>query len=180
MKEIRFHGRGGQGIVTAAELLTEAAHLEGRHVQSIPFFAAERRGAPVTSFARISEDEIYIREPVTRPDVIVSIDSTIWKQVDITEGVKEDSVFFLDSKKGREEISNDLEIDNEIYAIDAKGIARRILGQPITNTTILGALASKLDIVTLESIKKVIDDRFDDEIARKNIEAVEAASKEVR
>ncbi|KXA96912.1 hypothetical protein AKJ37_04135 [candidate division MSBL1 archaeon SCGC-AAA259I09] len=179
MWEIRFHGRGGQGIVTAAELLTKAAHFEGRHVQSIPFFAAERRGAPVKAFARISDDEIYTREPVSRPDIIVSIDRTIWKQVDLTEGVKDSSIFFLDSRKNSEEVKKNLGINNEVYTTDARSIAMRVLNRPITNTTILGALASRLNFVSLDSVKKAINERFDGEIAKKNIEAVEEASKKV-
>ncbi|MEM2118446.1 MAG: 2-oxoacid:acceptor oxidoreductase family protein, partial [Candidatus Bathyarchaeia archaeon] len=120
LKEIRIHGRGGQGSVTAAELLAHAAFIEGKWVQAFPYFGAERRGAPVKAFARISDESILIHSQVYNPDYVIVLDPAIYKTVDVTEGLKKDGVIILNTTKHPDETG----IKNyKVATVDATGIA---------------------------------------------------------
>ena len=120
LREIRIHGRGGQGGVTAAQLIAEAAFREGKHVVAFPFFGAERRGAPVKAFARISDEPIYVRSQVYEPDVVLVLDPSLLGLVDVTEGLKEDGIVVLNSPKRPQEIDIG---PYRVATVDATGIA---------------------------------------------------------
>ncbi len=169
MIEIRFHGRGGQGAVTAARLLAEAAFLEGNHCQAFPFFGAERRGAPVMAFARISKAPIRTHEQVYAPDHVVVLDPTLVEAVNVASGLKKGGIVVLNSTKLPERLKG-----VKVALVDATAVAIESLGVPITNTTMLGALAKATGVVSLDSVKKVVEKRFG-KLAEKNIKAATRA-----
>jgi 2-oxoacid:acceptor oxidoreductase gamma subunit (pyruvate/2-ketoisovalerate family) len=157
--ELRFHGRGGQGAVVAAELLAQAAFLEGKHPQSFPFFGVERRGAPVTAFTRIDDEPIGVRTSVTSPDIVVVLDPSLIKSINVTAGLKPDGLLLVNSPKDPSEFEK--VFPGRVATVDATGIAlANGLGTratPIVNTCLLGALARAAGIVRLESVLKAIE-----------------------
>lgn len=159
MKEIRFHGRGGQGSVTAAQLLAIAAFHEGKQSQAFPRFGVERRGAPVESFTRISDEKINIRSGVYNPDIIVVLDSSLIEDEDVTNGLKSKGTIIINTIKDPKELIKNHNNFN-IFTVDATSIAMNIFQKPIVNTAILGAFASATKLVSLESLGKAIEERF--------------------
>jgi len=175
MLEIRWHGRGGQGAVTSAELLAEAAITEGKYAQAFPSFGPERRGAPVQAFNRISADkQIRIRSSVTEPDIVVVLDSGLMSVVDVTSGMKPGGIVIVNSAKTTQQIKTEFSIKSGIATVAANRIALEELGVPITNTTMLGAVIKATDAVKLESIFEPIRKRFG-RLADKNISALKRA-----
>ena len=174
MIEIRFHGRGGQGAVTSAELLALAAIGEGKYAQAFPSFGPERRGAPVVAFCRISDERIRIRANVSEPDVVVVLDSSLLKIVNVAAGLKSNGVLVTTSPDSPEKVRQDLKIKNRMAVVDALKIARELLGVPITNTTMLGSLIRAEGLVKKESFLSPLRERFG-RIAEKNISAFERA-----
>lgn len=175
MIEIRFHGRGGQGAVTAAEILAKAAFEDGKYCQAFPFFGAERKGAPVMAFTRISDKPIKKRYQVYNPDYVVVLDKTLLEAVDVLSGLKEEGKIIINS-------NNDVDLgkDVESFNIDATGIALDILGVPIVNTVMLGALARITGIVSIDSIEKVTKETFPGRIGEKNAKATKIAYEKVK
>jgi len=178
LREIRIHGRGGQGGVTAAELLAHAAFMEGKWVQAIPFFGAERRGAPVKAFTRISDEPILIRSQVYNPDYVLVLDSTLLETIDVTEGLKKDGIIIVNTTKEPRE----LDIKRcRAATIDATGIALElkllVAGLPVLNTSMVGAFAKATDEVRLESVMKVIEERWPGPVGKRNAEGAAAAYK---
>jgi pyruvate ferredoxin oxidoreductase gamma subunit len=173
MKEIRFHGRGGQGAVTAADILATAAFYDGKYCQAFPFFGVERRGAPVMAFARISDKFIRQRNQIYEPDYIMVQDATLLDTIDVSQGLKSDGKAIINTEKKSEELN--IETDAEIYTVNATKIALDILGVPIVNTAMLGTFAAVTGQVTLDSLKKAIKKRFPEKLAAKNVSAVESA-----
>ena len=179
--EVRWHGRGGQGAWTASELLARAAIHEGKYIQSFPEFGPERMGAPVAAFTRISSEPIQIHCAVYNPDVVAVLDPTLLKTVPVTKGLNEKGKIIINSKDSPDENKRMLNADKgEIWTVPATEIAIRILGRPITNTAMLGAVSRVTGMVRLESIEKVVKERFRQDIAEKNIAVVKQAFKEVR
>lgn len=177
LTEIRFHGRGGQGAVTAAQLLASAAFKAGKKgVQAFPYFGAERRGAPVKAFARISDEEIVLHSQIYNPDIVVVLDSGIMEYVDVTEGIKDGGLVIVNTTKKPSELNFKRNV--KVAAVDATGIAMKhkitISGIPIVNTAILGAVARCVNWVKLEHIESAISERMG-ERARSNIEAIRDA-----
>ena len=176
LKEIRIHGRGGQGGVTAAELLARAAFKEGRWVQAIPFFGAERRGAPVKAFARLADEPILIRSQVYSPDYVVVLDSTLLEMVDVAEGLKKDGVIIINTVKKPEEMNIR---HGRLATVDATGIALElqllVAGLPVLNTTMLGAFARATEEVKLESVLEVIRQEWKGAAGEKNAQAASLA-----
>lgn len=170
MIEIRFHGRGGQGAVTAAEILAKAAFEDGNYSQAFPFFGVERRGAPVMAFSRIDDKPIRRRYQVYNPDYVVVLDEGLLEVVDVFSGIIEGGKIILNTK---EDFKTEKNVD--VYTIDATGIALDILGVPIVNTVMLGAFAGATGEVTLESIIKMIKETFSGEVGEKNARAAETA-----
>ncbi|OPY27931.1 MAG: Pyruvate synthase subunit PorC [Methanobacterium sp. PtaU1.Bin242] len=175
MIEIRFHGRGGQGAVTAAEILAKAAFEDGKYCQAFPFFGAERKGAPVMAFSRINDSPIRRRYQVYNPDYVIVLDDTLLEAVDVLSGLKEDGKVIINAKD-----DVNLTKDVETYTIDATGIALEILGVPIVNTVMLGAFAGATDLVSLDSIIKVIKDTFPGKMGDKNANAAQIAYEKIK
>jgi 2-oxoacid:acceptor oxidoreductase gamma subunit (pyruvate/2-ketoisovalerate family) len=179
--EVRWHGRGGQGAWTASELLARAAVCEGKFIQSFPEFGPERMGAPVTAFTRISTEPIRIHCAVYNPDVVAVLDPTLLKTVPVTEGLNEDGVIIINSKDNMEEIRKLLNSDKgKAWSVPATDIAIKILGMPITNTAMLGAVAHVTGIVNLKSVEKIVNERFRRDIAEKNFAVIKEAYEEVK
>ena len=177
MIEIRFHGRGGQGSVTCAELLALAAIGEGKYAQAFPSFGPERRGAPVVAFCRISDQPIRIRANVYEPDIVLVLDPTLLKIVNVAAGMKPDGILLTTNKDSPEKVKELLKIKNRVAVVDAIKIAMEVLGVPITNTTMLGSLVKVSKIVKKESFILPLKERFG-RIAEKNITAFERAYQE--
>jgi pyruvate ferredoxin oxidoreductase gamma subunit len=175
MIEIRFHGRGGQGAVTAAEILAKAAFEDGKYCQAFPFFGAERKGAPVMAFTRINDNPIRRRYQVYNPDYVIVLDETLLEAVDVLSGLKEGGKVILNTKD-----SVNLGKNVDSHNIDATGIALDILGVPIVNTVMLGAFASVTGAVSLDSIIKIIKETFPGKIGEKNAEAAKIAYEQVK
>jgi len=179
--EIRWHGRGGQGAWTASELLAKAAILERKNIQSFPEFGPERMGAPVNSYTRISEKPIKLHCSIYNPDVVVVLDPTLIKTVPVTQGLKEKGVLIINTKEKPAEVRTKLGLKTgKVWTVPATEIALKILGRPITNTAMIGAVAKATRVVSLESILKAAKERFPPNVAEKNIAIVREAYKEAR
>jgi pyruvate ferredoxin oxidoreductase gamma subunit len=173
VKEVRIHGRGGQGSVTAAELLAVAAFEDGKYSQAFPFFGVERRGAPVTAFMRLSDNKIRLRSQVYEPDYVIVQDATLVSAVDVTAGLKPAGIVIVNSEKSAEQVGLDSGID--VRTIDATGIALEVIGRPIVNTTLLGAFAGATGEISIDSIKQSVLARFLGKIGKVNAQAAERA-----
>ena len=176
LKEIRIHGRGGQGSVTAADLLAHAAFIEGKWVQAFPYFGAERRGAPVKAFARISDELILVHSQIYAPDYVIVLDPAIHKVVNVTEGLKKDGIIIVNTMKRPEEIGLK---GWRVATVDATGIALElnllVAGLPVVNTAIAGAFAKATNEVKLASVLKVIKETWTGSAGEKNARAAELA-----
>jgi len=172
LKEIRIHGRGGQGGVTAAEMLARAAFKEGKWVQAIPFFGAERRGAPVKAFVRLADKPILVRSQVYNPDYVVVLDPALLEIVDISEGLKDNGIIIINTRKHPKEVSFK---GHRVAAVDATGIALElqllVAGLPVLNTPMLGAFAKATGEVKLESVLEVIRQEWSGAAGEKNAKA---------
>lgn len=176
MIEVRFHGRGGQGAVTSAEILAQAAIQQGLFAQAFPNFGPERRGAPVLAFLRVSDDTIRLRSKVYTPDAVVILDPSLLAAANPTSGLKKEGFIILNTNKSEDEV-RELFPGLKVAFVDATRIAREEMGVPITNTVMIGSLIKATEIVKLDSIKKPIENRFGT-IAQKNINAYIRAFKE--
>jgi pyruvate ferredoxin oxidoreductase gamma subunit len=179
MFQIRIHGRGGQGVVTAAELLSVAAFEEGRHAQAFPTFGSERTGAPVVSYCRIDDRAIRVREPIVEPDALIVQDPTLLHQVDVFAGVGEDAYVLINTAGtvaalGIEEFAGRFR-PGRLVTVPATDLAREHLGRPLPNAALLGAFAALTGVVSLGSVSAAIRERFPAAIAEANIAAAEAA-----
>jgi len=175
--EVRWHGRGGQGAVTSAELLARAAINEGKYAQAFPSFGPERRGAPVLAFVRISSEQLKIRSEITHPDVVVVLDPGLLSIVNVAAGLEADGVVVINTKKSAEQIKKEFGINSSLATVDATKIARELLGVPITNTTMVGAVIKATEAVKLESLHEPLKHRFG-RLAERNINAMERAYEE--
>jgi len=175
---IRWHGRGGQGAVTSAELLAQAAIYEGKYAQAFPSFGPERRGAPVQAFNRISSQKpIRVRAGIAEPDIVVVLDPRLLDIVNVTSGLREGGMLLINTRGSFEDIKTKFGIKCKIAIIDATTIAREFLGRPIVNTAMIGALVKATGVVKLESLIEPLKKRFG-RLAEKNISAMEKAYQE--
>jgi pyruvate ferredoxin oxidoreductase gamma subunit len=174
MIEIRFHGRGGQGAVTSAELLAHAAIGEGKFAQAFPSFGPERRGAPVLAFARINDKQIFKREQVYEPNVVIVLDEGLLGIMNVEDGMQDGGVIVVNTKMGLAEFRKKHSFEHKLCLVDATAIALEILKRPITNTTMLGAMIRATGAIDLPSMKKPLDARFG-KIAARNYAVMEAA-----
>ena len=184
MFQVRFHGRGGQGVVTAAEMLSVAAFREGRHAQAFPTFGSERTGAPVTAFCRIDDKPIRLREPIAEPDAVIVQDPTLLHQVDLFAGLGAGGYLLVNTSRtfaelGLEDFVRGFAADR-LLTIPATEIAREHVGRPLPNAVLLGALAALAGVVSLDSVAAAIAEKFPGEIGARNIRAAEAAYGSVR
>ena len=180
--EIVFHGRGGQGAVTAANLLVAAALNDGnKGVQAFPFFGAERRGAPVRAFARISGDEIHLRSEIYIPDIVIVLDESIMDIVDVLKGLKKDGKILINTTKKPSDF--DFFKKFGVATIDATGVALKneilVGGIPVVNTPILGAVPKIFDKVTLKSIQDIVRGKWKGDLAQRNIKATQQSYDDV-
>jgi pyruvate ferredoxin oxidoreductase gamma subunit len=179
MFQVRFHGRGGQGVVTAAEILSMAAFAEGRHAQAFPSFGSERMGAPVVSFCRMDNHPIRTREPVMVPDALVIQDSTLIHQVDLFAGLSAEGYVLVNSSLGFDELGfgeffNEFHRDR-LLTCPATDLALEQLGRPLPNAALLGAFAALTGEITLEAIDSAIRQRFSGTAGERNVAAATAA-----
>ncbi|MFN3622109.1 MAG: 2-oxoacid:acceptor oxidoreductase family protein [Nitrososphaerales archaeon] len=177
--ELRFHGRGGQGVATAAELFVRAAAYDNWFVQSTPFFGAERRGALVAAYARVSDSPIWLREPVYNPDIVVVFDQRALSEAGVLDGLKTGGKILVNSNQRPEEIKHNIGEEFQLFIVDATGISMEHLKRPIVNTTLLGALASITDLTSLEALRRAILYRFPKIDIEATMRAVEEASRKV-
>jgi pyruvate ferredoxin oxidoreductase gamma subunit len=177
MFQVRIHGRGGQGVVTAAELLSLAAFDDGHHAQAFPSFGSERTGAPVVSFCRIDEREIRTREPVAEPDALIVQDATLLHQVDVFGGLRPDGYVLINSIRSFDELGLGEWVDDfqheRLLTVPASGLAREHIGQARPNAALLGGLAALTGVVSLESVVQAIRSRFPGKLGDGNAAAAE-------
>ncbi len=179
MFQIRIHGRGGQGVVTAAEMLSIAAFEEDRHSQAIPSFGSERMGAPVVAYVRIDDAPIELTEPVSRPDLLIVQDPTLFHAVDVFSGLADDGFLLINSARKLPELHIDDALarlpEHHVYTVAATDLAMRHLGRPTPNTALLGAFTAFSEVLHLESVIKAINARFSGDIAQRNVIVARAA-----
>jgi pyruvate ferredoxin oxidoreductase gamma subunit len=179
MLQIRFHGRGGQGVVTAAEMLAVAAFLEGEHAQAFPSFGSERTGAPVVSFCRIDDREIRLREPILEPDALIVQDPTLFKAMDVFQGLKPDGYLLVNTNKTLGELGLSVVMAKlpagHARAVPASELAIKYVNRPVPNAALLGAFAALTGIVHLQSVTAAIRQAFPGKIGEANVAAATAA-----
>jgi pyruvate ferredoxin oxidoreductase gamma subunit len=177
--QVRIHGRGGQGVVTAAEMLSLAAFDEGRHAQAFPSFGSERSGAPVVAFCRVDDKEIRAHEPIAHPDALIVQDPTLLHQVDVFSGLQQEGYILINSSRGFEELGlGDLATrfrHDRLLTVPATEIAREVLGRPIPNVVLLGGFAALSGQVSMPSIAAAAREKFPGPVGDKNVAAAEAA-----
>jgi pyruvate ferredoxin oxidoreductase gamma subunit len=180
LTEIRWHGRGGQGAVTSAELVAQAAIDEGKYAQAFPSFTPERRGAPVLAFNRINPDApIRTRAEVDQPDVVLILDPSLMSILDATSGLKENGTVIINTKKSAAQVRKDFGIKSRLAIVDADAIAQETLGVNIVNTTMIGAMIKATGVISPESVKEPMEKRFG-RLAERNLKAMERAFKETK
>jgi 2-oxoacid:acceptor oxidoreductase gamma subunit (pyruvate/2-ketoisovalerate family) len=182
MLEFRWHGRGGQGAWTASELLARTAISEGKYIQSFPEFGPERMGAPVTAFTRISTEPIRLHCAIYDPNVVIVLDNTLLKTVPVAAGVnRKEDVIIINSTEEPAKMRDTLKVTKgKVWTVPATELALKILGAPITNTAMLGAVAKATGIVTMTGIEKTVKERFKAELADKNMAVVKQAYEEAK
>ena len=178
--EIRWHGWGGQGAVTSAELLARAAISESKYAQAFPSFGPERRGAPVLAFNRISDKEpIRVRAEIREPDAVVVLDSGLVSIVNVSSGLKEGGIIIVNTKRSLEDIDTEFGNKSSLAVVDASKIAQELLRVNIVNTTMLGAVVKATGVVKLESLYEPLETRFE-RLAERNINAMKRAFEETK
>ncbi|MGV1007405.1 MAG: 2-oxoacid:acceptor oxidoreductase family protein [Dermatophilaceae bacterium] len=177
MFEVRIHGRGGQGVVTAAELLSIAAFAEGRHAQAFPSFGSERTGAPVVAFCRIADQPIRVREPVVAPDALVVQDATLLHQVDVFSGLKPGGYVLINSTAtlGQLGLNQIEEAGNRVLTLPATNLAMEHIGRPVPNLIMLAGLAAFTGLVHLPGLITAMTEHFPGSLGTKNAAAATAA-----
>jgi pyruvate ferredoxin oxidoreductase gamma subunit len=184
MFQIRIHGRGGQGVVTAAEMLSVAAFIEGRHAQAFPSFGSERTGAPVVAFCRIDDKEIRAREPISEPDAVIVQDPTLLHQVNLFDGLGPDAYILINTERNFQELGmgdfvRQFRLER-LLTVPATELAREHLGRPIPNAVLLGGFAALSGLVSIDSVAQAIREKFSGRLADGNVAAAEAAFEFVR
>jgi pyruvate ferredoxin oxidoreductase gamma subunit len=175
MFQVRIHGRGGQGVVTGAEMLSMTAFFEGRHAQAFPSFGSERTGAPVVAFCRIADREIRLREPVLEPDCLIVQDATLFKVVDVFAGLRGDGHLLVNTNRSFAELhireaAGRLPKDHAVI-VPATELALKHIGRPVPNAALLGAFAALTQFVHIDNVKRAIEAAFPRSIGAANIAA---------
>jgi pyruvate ferredoxin oxidoreductase gamma subunit len=177
--QVRIHGRGGQGVVTAAEMLSVAAFIEGRHAQAFPSFGSERMGAPVVAFCRIHDREIRAREPISEPDALIIQDPTLLHQVDVFGGLSEDGYILINSSRSFDELGLGEFArgfrHERLLTVPATDLAREYVGRPIPNAVLLGGFAALSGLITLDSVAAAVLRKFPGKMGEANVAAARAA-----
>jgi pyruvate ferredoxin oxidoreductase gamma subunit len=185
MLEIRWHGRGGQGAVTASKVFADSALAEGKQIQAFPEYGSERQGAPVKSFTRISDQPIMVHSQVTNPDIVVVLDPTLLKSVDVCDGLSEDGKLLVNSTETPQTLRAKLKIKGrKIYTVDATGISLKHIGKAIPNTPMIGALVKATGIIEIEGVVEDFQEKFKgkfrDDVVAGNVNSILEAYKEVK
>ena len=179
MFQVRIHGRGGQGVVTGAEMLSVAAFLEGKYSQAFPSFGSERMGAPVVAFCRISDREIRLREPVMEPDALIVQDPTLLHQVDLFGGLSRSGFILVNSGKSFAELGLKALLqtypENRLATLPATEIALRHIGRPLPNSALLGGFSALSGEIGIDFLLQAIGDRFRGKTGKDNRDAANAA-----
>ena len=183
--EIRWHGRGGQGTVTAAKVFAAACLSGGRHVQAFPEYGPERAGAPLRAYNRIASEEIRLHCPVISPNIVVVVDATLLDSIDITEGAKDDAAFIINSAKDPKEIRIKIKAKptQRVITVDASKIAVETIGRTMPNAPMIGTVTKVSGLLNLESVlldvKKSFGKKFSQKIIDGNLEATKRGYEEV-
>jgi pyruvate ferredoxin oxidoreductase gamma subunit len=184
MFQVRIHGRGGQGVVTAAEMLSVAAFEEGRHAQAFPSFGSERTGAPVVAFCRIADKEIRLREPIMEPDALIIQDPTLLHQVDVFAGLKKGGYILINTNKTFEQLGLGEFVRDwppeRLCTVSATELSIKHVGRPVPNVPLLGGFAAVSGVIQLASVVTAIRDKFSGKVAEGNIAAATEAYNIVR
>jgi pyruvate ferredoxin oxidoreductase gamma subunit len=177
--QVRIHGRGGQGVVSAAELLAVAAFLEGRHAQAFPSFGSERTGAPVVAFCRIDDRDIRLREPVAEPDALIIQDSTLLHQVDLFSGVPRSAYILINSTSSFDELGLGEFVKGldprRLCTVPATALAMKHVGRAVPNVPLLAGFAAVSGLLHLDSVSAAIREKFPARIAESNVLAAAEA-----
>jgi pyruvate ferredoxin oxidoreductase gamma subunit len=181
--QVRIHGRGGQGVVSGAEILSIAAFLEGRHAQAFPSFGSERMGAPVVAFCRMDEKPIRTREPVLRPDALIIQDPTLLHQVDLFSGVAPSAYILINSTRSFDELGigefvREFRLER-LHTVAASELALKHIGRALPNSALLGGFAATSGQIGLDSVSAAIRKKFHGPVAEANVAAATAAYEEV-
>lgn len=179
MFQVRIHGRGGQGVVTGAEMMSIAAFLGGRHAQAFPSFGSERTGAPVVAFCRMDDKEIRLREPIMQPDAIIIQDPTLLHQVDVLGGLKKDGYILINTTRtfgelGLGDFVKDFHAER-LLTVPATELAKKHVGRPVPNVPLLGAFAALGGLISLDAVQSAIDQKFAGAVALGNKSAAKEA-----
>jgi pyruvate ferredoxin oxidoreductase gamma subunit len=177
--QVRIHGRGGQGVVTAAEMLSIAAFREGRHAQAFPSFGSERTGAPVVAYCRIDDREIRLREPILQPDALIIQDPTLLHQVDVFGGLAPDGYILINTTRtfdalGLGDFAQRFS-DEHLRTVPATELALKHVGRPLPNAALLGGFAAVTGRISLPSVAAAIRDKFSGKVAEANVAAASEA-----
>jgi pyruvate ferredoxin oxidoreductase gamma subunit len=179
MFQVRIHGRGGQGVVTAAEMLSIAAFEDGEHAQAFPTFGSERTGAPVTSYCRIDDEAIRVREPISEPDALIIQDPTLLHQVKVFSGLSEGGYVLINTSRSLDDLGlGEFAAGfapGRLLTVPASEVANRQLHRPMPNTALLGGFAAMTGAVTLQAVVRAIAQKFSGEIADRNMLAADVA-----
>lgn len=185
MLELRWHGRGGQGAVTASKMLAESAMTLGKYIQAFPEYGSERQGAPIKSFTRISDQKIRYHSQVNTPDVVLVLDPTLLGVVDVADGLGEDGILIVNTPLSPAEIRQKLGLKGrKVYTVDATGISLRHLGKPIPNTPMVGAVVGITKLLAPQAVaddfRKKFKTKFRPEIVEGNVKCILDATTEVK
>ena len=183
MFQVRIHGRGGQGVVSASQMMSVAAFHQGRHSQSFPSFGSERMGAPVTAYVRIDDREIELREPVLDPDLLIVQDPTLFQAIDVFSGLKPDGWVLINSRRGIEELGIGEAVgelpEGHVVTVPATELALQHLKRPTPNTVLLGAFAAMGDLLEMHGVEKAIREQFPGKVGEMNVAAAQAAFRSI-
>jgi pyruvate ferredoxin oxidoreductase gamma subunit len=178
MEDIRIHGMGGQGVVALGELLAIAASYENKFCRAFPMYGSARRGAPVLAFTQIGNINEASRSMIYHPNYLLILDTSMPKTMNVTKGLKKDGIILYNTPKSSKEVTELFKTKiSKIATIDATGIAQKVFGKSIPNTTMLGALVRVGNILNFKSVDFAIKTRFDEDIAKKNIDAAKLGYK---
>ena len=179
MFQVRIHGRGGQGVVTAAEMLSIAAFLEGRYAQAFPSFGSERTGARVVAFCRIDDKQIRLREPIMDPDALIIQDATLLHQVDVFSGLKQDGYILINTARSFDELGLGDFVrgfrSERLLTVPATELALKHIGRPLPNAVLLGGFAATSGRISIDSVVAAICQKFSSQVAQANVAAANEA-----
>jgi len=179
MLSVRIHGRGGQGVVSAAEMLSVAAFLEGKHAQAVPSFGSERMGAPVVAFCRIDEKPIRLREPVLEPDALIVQDPTLFAAIDVFAGLASNGYLLVNTGRQIEDLAIEKAVEHlpqaHVRTIPATEIAMKYVKRPVPNAVLLGALCAVTGVIGIDAVIQAIESKFPGPVGQSNITAARAA-----